>query len=224
MKIGALFSGGKDSVFALHWATLQGWDVKCLLTMRSKRNDSYMFHTPNIDFVHEQAKSIGLPLLTKETPGEKEDELKDLRELLLEAKEKYGITGVVTGALASEYQRIRINRIGLDLGLKVYSPLWHKNPEEYLHELTRAGYTFLLSHVAAEGLTQDFLGKQINEDSVSWFIEHCKKHKIHLAGEGGEYESFVTAGQIFKKRLEVLEAQKDWDRNSGTLNIKKIKQ
>ena len=85
MKIASLFSGGKDSVFALHWATLQGWDIRCLLSMRSQKEDSWMFHTPNIEWVHEQAKTLGIPLLMQDTGGEKETELDDLRLLFSRA-------------------------------------------------------------------------------------------------------------------------------------------
>ncbi|MBI4440904.1 diphthine--ammonia ligase [Candidatus Woesearchaeota archaeon] len=222
MNVGALFSGGKDSAFAVHWARLQGWDIRCLLTMKSQRDDSYMFHTPNIDFVHEQAASLGIPCLIHETLGEKEHELGDLRVLLTEAKEKFDLQGVVVGAIASEYQRMRVNTVCHDLGLKVFSPLWHKNPEEYLHAVTSAGYSFLLTHVAAEGLGLEFLGKQIDQSSVAWFIEHCKKHKIHPAGEGGEYESFVTNGPLFRDHLTIAEAERQWDGIRGTLAIRKI--
>lgn len=217
MKIGALFSGGKDSMFALHWARLQGWDVCCLLSMKSVCDDSWMFHTPNIDFVKEQAASIGLPLIVHETNGEKEIELNDLRKLLEHGKKEYGIRGVVTGAVASEYQRMRINTVCNSLNLKVFSPLWHKKPEEYLHEITSAGYSFILTHVAAEGLNADMLGMKIDDDSVAWFIEHCKKHSIHPAGEGGEYESFVVDGPVFTEKMKVMKAKKHWDGVRGTL-------
>lgn len=222
MKIGALFSGGKDSTFALHWAHLQGWDVRCLLTLRSQRDDSWMFHTPNIDFVKDQAKALQIPLVMKETKGEKEKELEDLRVLLQDAKEKFGIRGIVTGAIASEYQRMRINMICHELDLKAFSPLWHKKPEEYLYEITRAGYSFVLSQVAAEGLTQEFLGKEVTKDSVAWFLEHCRKHSIHPAGEGGEYESFVVDGPLFKTPITITEAEKHWDKTRGTYALRKV--
>ncbi len=222
MNIGALFSGGKDSAFALQWAHLQGWDVRCLLTLRSKSDDSWMFHTPNIDFVQEQAKALHLPIIIKETKGEKEKELEDLRALLQDAKEKFGIRGIVTGAIASEYQRMRINMICHELNLKVFSPLWHKRPEEYLHELIRNGSSFVLTHVAAEGLSEEFLGKTITEDSIAWFLEHCRKHRIHPAGEGGEYESFVVNGPLFQVPLTITEAEKQWDGVRGTYAVRKI--
>lgn len=223
MKVGALFSGGKDSTFAVHWAQLQGWDVRCLLTMKSLRDDSWMFHTPNIDFVKVQAAALGFPLVMHETLGEKEKELDDLHNLLKQAKGKFGIRGIVVGALASEYQRMRINTVCNTLELKVFSPLWHKKPEEYLHDITRAGYTFLLTHVAADGLTADLLGKQIDKDSVAWFIEHCRKYRIHPAGEGGEYESYVIDGPLFAERLHVTKAEKHWDGVRGTLSLHTIR-
>ena len=64
--------------------------------MKSKNPNSYMFHTPAIDLAYLQAEAMGLPIIVKETAGEKELELEDLEEVLLEAKEKYKIDGVVT--------------------------------------------------------------------------------------------------------------------------------
>ena len=42
MKLGVLFSGGKDSSLALYKAG----KVEVLITLDSKNKDSYMFHTP----------------------------------------------------------------------------------------------------------------------------------------------------------------------------------
>ncbi|HIQ23913.1 MAG TPA: ATP-binding protein, partial [Pyrodictium delaneyi] len=34
MRACSMFSGGKDSTYALHWAALHGFDVCCLLSLR----------------------------------------------------------------------------------------------------------------------------------------------------------------------------------------------
>ena len=68
MKLGVLFSGGKDSTLALHKAA-EKEEVTCLITLRSRNPESYMFHTPNIDLTALQAEALGLPLVTKGTEG-----------------------------------------------------------------------------------------------------------------------------------------------------------
>src|SRR5665811_788348 len=98
MRLGVLFSGGKDSTFALHLAA-QKEEVSCLITVVSKNKESYMFHTPNIDVTVLQAEALGLPLVSVVTEGKKEEELVDLEKAIIDAKSKFQIDGVVTGAV-----------------------------------------------------------------------------------------------------------------------------
>jgi diphthine-ammonia ligase len=68
MKLGVLFSGGKDSTLALHKAA-EKEQITCLITLQSKNPESYMFHTPNIDLAGFQAEALGLPLVAEVTAG-----------------------------------------------------------------------------------------------------------------------------------------------------------
>ena len=85
MRIASLFSGGKDSTFALYWAMCQGWDVPCLVTLKSANPESYMFQTATINLVKVSAKALGIPLILVDTLGHKEDELLDLKNALVQA-------------------------------------------------------------------------------------------------------------------------------------------
>ena len=123
MRLGVLFSGGKDSTFALHLAA-QKEEVSCLITVVSKNKESYMFHTPNIDVTTLQAQALGVPLVSVVTEGKKEEELTDLEAVIAEAKEKFQIEGVVTGAVESVYKASRIQRICNNLDVWSSNPLW----------------------------------------------------------------------------------------------------
>ena len=151
MKLGVLFSGGKDSTYALYKVMEQN-QIVCLISIISKNPDSYMFHTPNINLTSLQAKALGLPLIRKTTRGVKEEELKDLKKTIAEAKERFGIEGIVTGAFASAYQKDRIQKICDELNLKCINPLWGKEPETLLREMLKDGFKFILSSIAAFGL------------------------------------------------------------------------
>src|SRR4030042_2924535 len=107
MKVAALFSGGKDSTYAIYIAQQYGWNVTNLVTIISENKDSWMYHTLNIHLTEKQAESMNIPLVKKVTKGEKEKELDDLEEILKDLD----IDGVISGALASEYQRTRIEKI-----------------------------------------------------------------------------------------------------------------
>ncbi len=214
MKLAALFSGGKDSTYAIYKA-MKKHDVVCLITIKSENPDSYMFHTPNINLTELQAESIGLPLLTAITKGQKEKELVDLKNVIEKAKELFKIEGVVTGALKSEYQASRVQKICDDLELKCINPLWQMNQEQEIKELIENNFKIMIIAVAAEGLNKEWLGRVIDKDALEELKKLKEKYLINVAGEGGEYESLVLNCPIFSKELVITKAKKVVEKNSG---------
>lgn len=203
MKICALYSGGKDSTYALHWAVLKGFDVLCLITLIPKREDSWMFQYPNVNFTKYQAEAMGLKLFTFTTSGEKNLELEDLKRAFLRAKEE-GAEGIVSGALLSDYQRLNISIIAEEVGLKTYTPLWRKNQEEYMRWLVREGFKFIITSASAYGFPFELLGRIIEVEDVEKIIEASRKFGFNPAFEGGEAETFVTYAPLFKRELKVI--------------------
>lgn len=203
MKLASLFSGGKDSVYSTYLAKNQGNQISCLITLHSENKESYMFHTPSIKKTKYQAKSMNLPLIIQKTKGEKEEELKDLKKAIIKAIKKYNIQGIVTGALHSEYQASRIQKICDKLNIKCINPLWHKEEIPYLKELLKENFKVVIIGIFAYPLNQSWLGRNIDEK----FIEEVKvlnqKYKIHPAGEGGEFETFVLDCPLFKTPLKI---------------------
>ena len=207
VKLGVLFSSGKDSGYALWIMKKQSYDIRCLITIKSKNPDSFMFHTPNINMVDLQAEAAGLPLTEQITEGKEEDEIRDLEKAIKKAKEKYGIEGIVTGALFSDYQRTRIEKACDKVGLKVFSPLWHKDQEIEMRELVKEGFEVVISSVAAEGLDKSWLGKKIDDKMINNLVSLNKKIGLNIAGEGGEYESLVLDAPMFKKRIKIIDSE-----------------
>ena len=198
MKLAALISGGKDSIYATFKASKQN-EIACIISFKSKRDDSYMFHIPNIHLVELQAEAMGFPLISVESSGIKEKELKDIEKALETAIKKYKIEGVVSGALASNYQKERIDKICSKLKIKSIAPLWHVDPKKYVRELIDSDFEIIITGIAAEGLSKDFLGHKINET----FLNKIKDLRIHHGGEGGEYESLVLDCPLFNKKLKI---------------------
>ncbi len=203
LRLAALISGGKDSLYAAYIMAKQNYELNCAVTMKSTNPSSYMFHTPNIHMVHMQTKSMGIPLLTQETKGDKEKEIKVLEKVLKLAQKKYHIEGIVSGALYSEYQRERIEKVAEKLGLKVFAPLWHKDQAQELQELEKLGFSFMLSSVAAEGLDKSWLGRVLEKKDMEKLMVLAQKHGLNPAFEGGEAESLVLNCPLFKKKIIV---------------------
>ncbi|MBD3354457.1 diphthine--ammonia ligase [Candidatus Woesearchaeota archaeon] len=219
MKLAALISGGKDSWYAAYLAEKHNNEIVCLVTLNPERDDSWMFHVPNIDKVQEQAEAAEIPLILLPTEGIKEQELSDLKEAINLAKQKHSIEGVCAGAIASQYQKERVENICKELDLKLVAPIWGMRPEQYMLSLILDKFEVMVVGVAAEGLDKSFLGRNIDKEMINNF----KKTDIHLAGEGGEYETFVLDCPLFKKRLEVWGSNTYMEsKNTGKLIIDKI--
>jgi len=223
MKLAALISGGKDSIYSAFRAS-KGNELVCIISFKSKRNDSYMFHIPNIELVKLQAESMNLPLIFAESSGIKEKELKDIKKALQLAIKKYKIEGVVSGALASNYQKERIDNICKELKIESIAPLWHIEPKKYLKELIKNNFKIIMVGIAAEGLDESWLGRELNTVAIEELKILNDKVKFHLGFEGGEAETFVLDCPLFKKRIVVEEAEKRMEsKYCGQYNIKKVK-
>ncbi|ALU11345.1 ATP binding protein [Ignicoccus islandicus DSM 13165] len=122
---------------------------------------------------------------------------------LLEIAKRNGATHVVTGALLSDYQRQRMSFLSQKLGLRVINPIWKINQEEYMRNLVRYGFEFILVRVASMGLGPEFLGRPITQNDIELIIELSRKYKFNPAFEGGEAETLVIYAPLFKKRLNV---------------------
>ncbi len=218
MRLGVLFSGGKDSTLALHKAA-EKEVVTCLITLRSKNPESYMFHTPNIDITQLQAQALGLPLIAKVTEGKKEEELDDLQDAIAEAKQVFHIEGVVTGAVESVYQAERVQRICNRLDLWCFNPLWKHDQKALLEELVAAGFKVIISGVFAYPLDEKWLGKEINAEIIRKLVVLQQEVGLSPSGEGGEIETTVLDAPLFNQKIEILNYTTEAKGNSGVFRI-----
>jgi len=217
MRVSALFSGGKDSTYALYLLQQQGWEITSLLTIIPKASDSYMFHYPNIRWTELQAEALGIPIKYKESQGLKEKELEDI-EVLMKGED---VDGFVCGAIASDYQRSRLDEICHRLGKPLFAPLWRKDQVVLLEDMVHAGLKFMVAGVYAEGFDEGWLGKVITSASIRELEKLRDEYRISPSGEGGEIETFVLDAPNFSKSITIEEAETHWERHSGNYVIRK---
>ncbi|MEM1824261.1 MAG: diphthine--ammonia ligase [Candidatus Nezhaarchaeales archaeon] len=217
MKVACLWSGGKDSVYACHLALSMGFEVKRLVTFFPQDPESELLHVPNIRWTTLQAESIRLPQDIISVPKNYEREV--LHQTLLQLKSKLGLEGVVAGIIASRYQKRILQEVCDEIGLQLITPIWSRDQFEVLHSIIREGFKAIIVGVYAEGLTQQWLGREVDET----FLNHLKRLSriwgINPSGEGGEYETFVVDAPRFTKRVKVLDHKIVWYRNWGELII-----
>jgi ABC transporter with metal-binding/Fe-S-binding domain ATP-binding protein len=222
MRVGVLFSGGKDSCLALQRSS--GFhDVTCLISLISENPESYMFHVPNIGVTRRQAEAIGLPIVQRGTKGEKEKELEDLKKAIGTAKADFGLEGIVTGAVKSVYQSTRVQRICKQLRLWCFNPLWLKDEIELLNDVINNRYDVIISGVFAFPLDKGFLGNKLDDKMIQKLERLKEEYGLSPAGEGGEIETTVMDAPFFKKRLEVLDYDVSYKDYSGVFKIKDLK-
>jgi len=202
-KCAVLFSGGKDSCLALHKARLEGYDLKYLLAIIPDNFDSFMFHKPYLNLLKKQAEMLGLKdnLIIQKSKGEENKEVDDLKELIVQVKDKVDV--IIAGGIASSYQGGRIKKICSELGLGFYAPLWNYNGEKVWRELLENKFKVILTKIACDGLGREWLGVVIDNEKLKKLKKLSEKHKFRIDFEGGEAESAVLFMPEFKKEIKI---------------------
>ena len=218
MDVAILFSGGKDSTMAVYAALEAKEDVKYLLSIKSKNDESYMFHVPNIHITDLLSQALEIPIMSVETEGIKEEELEDLKSAFIDLK-NLGIEAIYTGALYSVYQKSRIEKLGEEVGLKIISPYWHVDELQYMRKIVSLGFEIIICGVAAWGLDESWLGRVIDDDVIDELLALNEKYGVDIAFEGGEAETLAIDGPIFKKKIKILKYKKEWHLDSGVFII-----
>ncbi|XP_047170876.1 diphthine--ammonia ligase isoform X2 [Vigna umbellata] len=222
MKVVALVSGGKDSCYAMMKAIHYGHEIVALANLMPLDDsvdelDSYMYQTVGHQIIVRYAECMGLPLFRrriqgssrhqelgyKETQG---DEVEDLFTLLREVKRKIpSITAVSSGAIASDYQRLRVESVCSRLGLVSLAYLWKQDQSLLLQEMITSGIVAVTVKVAAMGLDPaKHLGKELA--FLTAYLHKLKElYGINVCGEGGEYETLTLDCPLFSNARIVLD-------------------
>jgi diphthine-ammonia ligase len=227
----ALFSGGKDSSWALHRALERGLPIERLVTVHPAE-DSFMYHVPATELAELAAESVGIPLLEVESRVDASDvsdagrqgdvELEPLEAALRRLDEEVGVAGVVAGAVESEYQTSRIEAMADRLGAETFAPLWRRDPRELAEAMLEAGFEIRIVRVAAAGLDESWLGRRFDREALSELEALHERYGVHLLGEGGEFETLVTDGPHMDRPIE-FEYDTEWDGSRGTLRITDVR-
>jgi diphthine-ammonia ligase len=226
----ALFSGGKDSSWALYRALEEGLDVSNLLTVHPGE-ESYMYHVPETRLAALAAESIGIDLVDVD-PGDLDAddvddagaqgdrELEPLEAALTDLQSTLdgGLAGVTAGAVESEFQTSRIQGMCDRLGIDLFAPLWQRDPQALADAMLDAGFEIRIIQVAARGLDESWLGRRLDGDALSELAALNEAYGVHILGEGGEFETLVTDGPHMDRPVE-LTYETVWDGTRGHIRV-----
>lgn len=220
MKVAVLFSGGKDSTYAVNYCKEKGWDIT-LISVKPKSDEAYIWHFPTVELTPLQKEALGIKnhiyVECKEIGPEKEAQCIDpvLKDLDVEA--------VILGGVGLQKTQIKeVTKIAEKYDKKVIVPHSSLNSEQLLKEELDKGLEIMISECAASGLTKEWLGKVISKENFDEFKKLSEKHGFDLLGEGGSYNTFVVDAPFFKNRIEITEKEKHWhdDSRSGYIVAK----
>jgi len=220
---------------------MQGWKVEGLITIHITNDDSMMFQIPNTSIAGLQAHSMGVPWLPILSDGKQEEEISDLKNginghtnvydaferIVFDTKvidfpdnfllqlANLEIDALVVGALRSDYQKTRIERMCEQLGIISYCPLWHHEPKGHMQSLVEHGFDVRIVSVSTDGLGKEWLGKKITQQSLEDLTRISTKYRFNLDGEGGEFETIVVDAPHMSQSIEVS-GHSNWKGNRGT--------
>jgi len=220
MKLASLFSGGKDSTYAIYLAQKQGHQVTCLLSVIAKSAESHLLHHPNLQWTKLQSESMKIPQLTIDSNSDDtDDELIFLESLIQQAKNQFHVEGLVHGGIKSKFQKEKFEILCSKLDLIAITPLWNTEPEQYMNDLLDSGFNFMVTTVSSDGLDDSWLGKSILKSDLDTLKHLSEKFGFNLNFEGGEAETFVINCPLFSNSIKINKSRKEWDGYRGRFEI-----
>ncbi|MBI4438671.1 diphthine--ammonia ligase [Candidatus Woesearchaeota archaeon] len=222
MKVAIMYSGGKDSTYAVDYAKHKGWDISYLLSIKPTRTDCYLYHFATVEHTPAQAEAMGLKhhLLSCDVANPKQE-----AQIVKDFVEKNKVDALVLGGVGLQVTQLKsLQKALMPLRTEVFASHAGYDHEEIVEQMIKKGYDIRVTQIATEGLGEDWLGKQITKDTFSELRKRSQKYGFHIGFEGGYADTFVCDGPIFKKRVIIEEAERVMeDKYSGYLLIKKLR-
>ena len=222
MDVAILYSGGKDSTYAIEYALEKKWNIKYLLSVKPNRTDCYLFHFATVELTRNISEFLGIrQIYATCTEADPVKEAMIVKNIV----EQNPVDSVILGGIGLQETQIKSIRDALfPLGIDVFASHAGYDHLTLMKEMIRKGYEIILTEVAADGLGKNWLGQRLNEKNLDEFVKLSKKYGFHIGGEGGPYNTLVCDGPIFPKRLEIVSFDKIMDGEfNGYIEAKEIK-
>ncbi len=222
MKVAVMYSGGKDSNYAVEYAVRKGWQIEYLLSVKPTRTDCYLFHFATVEHTPIQAEALGLKhILARCSVADPVQEAMIVKEVV----EKNRVDAVLLGGTGLQQTQIKsIQNALLPLGIEVFAAHSGEDHDAVVKTLINKGYDIRITQIATEGLSEKWLGKQIDRESFTELQKLSQQFGFHIGGEGGYYDTFVCDSPIFKKRIIIEDAENFMEgRYSGHLIAKSLR-
>jgi uncharacterized protein (TIGR00290 family) len=220
MRVVVHWSGGKECCLAYHKAVAQGHEVAFLLSYAY--TDPYVFHS--FPVMEVQSKTLGVPLLKVRIKKAYEDILATLTRLNKEEGIEGIVTGDIVGAGCAQIHQTYYDAMCEQLGMKLMMPNENPSKDTYdvLKEEIAAGIKPIMNCINLNFIGEEWLGRELNEDSIKELKALADKQGIDVCSEDGRgFHTMVLDAPLFKERVEIgkfkkkkyKEKAKNWKRN-----------
>jgi len=199
----ALFSGGKDSMYALQWA-LANNNLDLIVSIKNEYESAQFYAGPEANGLLRQTQSrlIGLPF--REVLTRDENYMCDTFLGLKEIVNQENIGHMITGDLWLPYTKGAGDMLAGALGIEVIRPCRDLCPskaeaQKYMQQVLDSGIESIVYSVRKGKLPRSFIGCAI--DQV--FLEEMARRNVDAAGERSEYQSLVTTSPTMNGRIVI---------------------
>jgi diphthine-ammonia ligase len=196
MKAVALFSGGKDSLYALHLVEKQGVTVDQLLTLIPSLPWPSP-HAENMEALKILAESMGKPLTIVDFKRE---------GAFVEALKSLEVDALVAGDIFVEAHVEGLKDVCSKVGLELLEPLYRRDTSELFDEIFSLGFKALITGVKLKYLGEEWLGFIISEETSASFLS--KIGSVDPLGENGEFHTLVLECPLYAKSFKVKSVER----------------
>ena len=196
------WSGGKDSCLACYKAIQRGYRVKYLLNFISQEYRRSCFHGITAELLKLQAQQVGIPLIQKAVGPDMQEYEAEFKQAVSRLK-MHGVKTMVFGDIYLEEHRSWVERVCGALDIEPVEPLWGDSADRVFRQFIELGFKAMVVSCKADVLGKEVVGRWLDKD----LLGELQKRQICPCGENGEFHTFVTAGPIFKKSIEITKSQ-----------------
>jgi diphthine-ammonia ligase len=194
------WSGGKDSCLACYKAQKLGYKISRLVNFISREYKRCCFHGTQAGLIQLQAELVGIPLVQHEVTADMKEYEKEFKAAVSGIK---GAQAMVFGDIYLDEHKDWVERVCSDVLVKAIEPLWNIPAVDVLEEFIDSGFKAIMVSAQADKFTKDYMGKEVDRK----LLKDLRSRNICPCGENGEFHTLVVDGPIFKRRIEILEAE-----------------
>jgi len=193
---GASWSGGKDSCLACYLAIQKGMNVSRFVHFDRPNN----LHGVDTALIRLQADLTGTPMVQRKVS---QDDFEQNFKMTVSSLKKEGIKGMIFGDIYLEPHKEWVDRTCAELGIEAVEPLWGRQTEDIIREFLGLGFETIIASGDKKLIGREWIGRKMDDA----FIEHLKARNLDVCGESGEFHTFVTAGPLFKGKIDITRSE-----------------